>query len=539
MIHRNIAAAVLFASLAVARTASAELPDKNSDREGWIKGSMAGTPASFCGPGAAKDRTGPADPDFMANQVASQWEGVTPADADLDKALYLANALCKFPGNPDLQKKLTPLWDAWVAHYGFGKADLADVATSFEKGRKRIPRQDRAPADTRLADAEGPTQLLVAKASLVTSYNMSFMSYAEMIDGLASPSQHLLAAFVAECVDSYHGSIARWAICKQDALALDRKKLDDELAKATIDPEDRLEAKMKFVRLQAAVKAQQTKFAAEAAKDGGVEKVIDTIPAAATKAWTEAADKYGPLLAWSYKLVDDQRLNTKKVFEGCEAELLKHLGTYLSEKKPTTADALKDAFRDNVGSQLATGAERCFVRNAAAQKFWAEQNSGHGSHRGLRTEIWHALAGATIEFDTNRGSDPLGLPPAVTLYASGSGSWSSGTIATFKDAGDNVDLTFKKETWKETVCKQWKETNKIDGISSDGKLIYRSNCVKTGTETRSSTAEPVSVPKVYAAGLKVGVSAVFARNSDGTGYPTTIYADKKRTTIAGAFGVTW
>ena len=54
---------------------------------------MAGTPASFCGPGAVKDRTGPADPDFMTGQVAKQWDGVAPADADLDQAIYLAGAL--------------------------------------------------------------------------------------------------------------------------------------------------------------------------------------------------------------------------------------------------------------------------------------------------------------------------------------------------------------------------------------------------------------------------------------------------------------
>jgi hypothetical protein len=540
VLQRKLALTLLpLASLLASAPAAAELPDKNKDREGWIKGSMAGTPATFCGPGAAKDRTGPADPDFIADQVAKQWDGVAPGDADLDKAQYLANAICKFPGNPDLQKRLMPLWDAWVAHFGFGKADLADIATLFDKSHKRIPRPDRAPADTRLADAEGPMQVLVAKANQTTSYNMGFMSLAEMLDTLAAPSQHLVAAFVAECVDSYHGSIGRWAICKQDALGLDRKKLDAELAKDTIDPSHRLEAKIKFVRLQAAVKAAQAKYAAEADKDGGVEKVIDTVPAAAAKEWAELSGKHGALLAWSYKMIDDARLNSKKPFDGCEADFLTHLTPYLTEKKPATTDALKDAFKDNIGSQLAAGAERCFVRNAAAQKFWADQNSGHGGYRGLRTTIWHALAGAAIEFDKDRGSDGMGLPPAVTLYARGTSSSSSGTIATAKETGDNLDITFKKETWKEKVCQQWKETNKIDGISNDGKLIYRTTCVKTGTETRSSTAEPVSVPKQYAAGLKVGVAASFARNSDGAGYPVAIYADKKREKLAGAFGVTY
>ena len=108
------------------------------------------------------------------------------------------------------------------------------------------------------------------------------------------------------------------------------------------------------------------------------------------------------------------------------------------------------------------------------------------------------------------------------------------------DTGDAFELTFKKETWKEQVCKQWKESNRIDGIDpATGKLIYRTSCVKTGTETRSSTATPVTVPKALATGLAVGVAASFVRNGDGTGYPTAVYADKKRTKLVGAFGVTY
>ena len=501
--------------------------------------SFLGISVSFCGPGAAKDRTGPADPDFMTGQVAKQWDGVAPADADLDQAIYLAGALCKFPGNPDLQKALTPLWKAFVDFYGFGPADLADVAVLFDQNRKRIEFPSHGPADTRLADVDGPVQALVAKDLLVTSYGMTFMSYAELLDATAKPSQHLLAAFVTQCVDSYSGSIARWAICKQDALGLDRKRFDAELAQATIDPSDRLTLKMKFVRLQLAVKAVAARYDADAAKDDGVAKVINDLPAMAAKTWADDSAAYGPALAWAYKQLDAARLNSKKAFDGCEPELLTHLTTYLKAKKPATPQDLTNAFKDDIGSQLAAGAERCFVRNDGARSFWAEQNSGHGASLGLRTAIWTALASTKIDFDTNRGSDPLGLPAPVTLYANASMSWSSGTIATLKDAGDAVAITFKKETWKEQVCKQWKETNRIDGISAEGKLIYRSNCVKLGTETRSSTAQPVTVPKVYAAGLKVGVAATFVRSTDGAAYPTAIYTDKKRTKLAGAFGVVY
>ncbi|MBK9037281.1 MAG: hypothetical protein IPL61_39570 [Myxococcales bacterium] len=531
------AAVILVTAALGGSVARADLPDKNKDREGWIKASMTGPQAAFCASIEPKKLTGGADPDFVANQVASQWDGVAPAEATLDTALFLANALCKFPGNPPLQQKLLPLWQSFLTFYGLGKADLADFAILANPDRARIDTPTKAPKDARLGELAGRMQALAASEQIETSYGMDFMSYAQLLDTTAAPSEHLKVAFVTLCVDGYHGSIARWAICKADAQALDRARFDQELAGPTVDPRHRLEAKMNFVRLQRAVAAQAKKFADEAAKDDGVAKVIDALPAAATKAWADERGTYADALAWAGKLVDDARANNKKLMAGCEEQLVTHLATYLKARAPRTVDDLKDVFKDNVGSQLAAAAAVCFVRNDAARKFWSDWSTGYAQHWGVRTQIWYALASEKIEFDTDRGNDPLGLPKPVVLYANTSAAGSMGTIATMKANGDAFDITFKKETWKETVCKQWKETNKVSGIDlKTGKLIYRGYCAKTGTETRSSTATPVSVPTAYAAGLKVGVPARFARNDDGTAYPTAIYGDKKRTKLIGAFG---
>ncbi len=541
-LKRSIATIVLGCAVTVGATATAraELPDKNQDREGWIKASMAGKQAAFCPAVAPKDLTGGADPDFVANQVAKQWDGVALVEAELDTALFLANALCKFPGNPDLQAKLTPLWKGFLAFYGLGAGDVADLIAAQTPGRARIEAPTRAPKDTRFADVDARTQALVAKDLLVTSYGMDFMSYAEMLDTAAAPSEHLKLAFVEQCVDSYHGSIGRWAICKADALGLDRARFDKELAAATIDPRDRLNAKLRFVRVQQAVKAQAEKFAAEAAKDSGVAKVIDALPAAATAAFADDQAKHGALLAWTFKLVDDERAHNKKLLDGCDATLRTHLATYLAARAPRTQDELRDAFKDAIGSQLASAAAICFVRNPAAQTFWGRYALGFARRWGVRTAIWHALASEKIEFDTNRGNDGVGLPKPVVLYANGTSGGSSGTIATMKEEGDAFAITFKKETWKEPVCKVWKETNRVEAINFDtGKLIYRSYCAKQGFEKRSSTATPVTVAKADAAGLKVGVSAAFVRNDDGTAYPVAVFADKKRTKVVGAFGVTY
>ncbi|MBL0216941.1 MAG: hypothetical protein IPQ07_24065 [Myxococcales bacterium] len=515
-------------------------PDKQTDRAGWIKASMDGRQAAFCGPVKPKDLSGGADPDFVANQVKKQWEGVKLSEVSLGDALPLATALCKFPGNADLQAALSPLWQGFVKFYGFGAADLADFAAVQDPGQATLPLETRAPKDARLADGDALTQALVAKSLLVTSYGMDFMSYAELLDTTPTTSEHLKAAFVEQCVDSYHGSIARWAICKDDALSLDRKRFDRELATAKIDARHRLEDKVRFVKLQQAVKLRADQYAAEAAKDGGVAKVIDAIPASAAKTWEDDRGPHQALLAWTYKLVDDARANNKKLMDGCEAELRTHLATYLGAKKPATSNDLKNVFRDDIGSQLGNAAALCFVRNEAAQKFWSDWSSGFAQRWGRRTMIWHALVSEKIDFDTNRGNDPLGLPRPVITYANASTSGSSGTIATMQESDTGFAITFKKESWKEPVCKQWKETNKIDGIDpQSGKLIYRTVCTKSGMETRTNTPTPVTVDKAYATGLKIGVASSFVRNSDGSAYPVAIYSDKKRTKLVGAFGISF
>lgn len=534
-----LSATGLVALLATASTAAADLPNKNTDREGWIKASMTGTQAAFCGPTAPKQLGGGADPDFVADQVAKQWDGVAPEEADLDTALFLANALCKFPGNPNLQAKLMPLWQSFVSFYGLtGAADTADFVALATKDRTRIDTPSKAPADTRFADADGRTQALIAKSLLQTSYGMEFMSYAEMLDTAAKPSEHLKAAFVEECVDGYHGSLGRWAICQDDARGLDRKRFDAELAGPSIDPRDRLSAKLRFVKLTRAVAAADAKWKALADKDDGVAKVLTGLPGEARQAF--AAVAADPILAWSFQLVDDARANNKKLLNGCEDTLRTHLTTYLTAKAPRSRDDLRDAFKDEVGSQLANAAALCFVRNPAAQLFWNRWSTGYTERWGVRTAIWHALAGAKVEFDTDLGRDPIGLPKPVVLFANGHAGTSGGTIAKLTPDGDNLVITFKKETWKEPVCKQWKETNRVDSIDwKSGQLVYRSVCVKRGFEKRSSQATPVTVTKTYAAGLKVGTIATFARNDDGTGYPIEIFADKKREKLVGAFGVTY
>ncbi len=271
-----------------------------------------------------------------------------------------------------------------------------------------------------------------------------------------------------------------------------------------------------------------------------LKTVIETIPIVALAQWDKESAPYKELLAWVHKVVDDARARNKKLMNGCEHQLRKHLATYLQAKQPRILEDLKYAFRDNIGSQLAAAASLCLVRKPAAQKYWANASAGFAEHWGPRTAIWHALASAKIDFDTDRGRDPLGLPKPVILYFNGSSGYPTGPIAKMKEAGDTIEVSFKKITWKERICKAWRQTNKVDRIDfRSGKIIYRSYCTKYGTEKRSSQATPVTVDKGDAAGLKKKLPVRFVRDADGNGYPVTVFASNKRKKIIGAFGITY
>ena len=89
-----------------------------------------------------------------------------------------------------------------------------------------------------------------------------------------------------------------------------------------------------------------------------------------------------------------------------------------------------------------------------------------------------------------------------------------GKVAALDRKGANVVIRFQDivSSWSEgTDCY---ETNRIDGISSDGKLIYREACAGKANHTEVQKVPPAMVPADEAAGLHGGDEIVgFARGT--------------------------
>ena len=108
-------------------------------------------------------------------------------------------------------------------------------------------------------------------------------------------------------------------------------------------------------------------------------------------------------------------------------------------------------------------------------------------------------------------------------------------VAPAKD--DMVKVTFKKETWVEDLF-NCKETNRIDRIGDDGKIIYREICHPAGTKKHELKEEPVLVEKRFAGALKAGrfLEMRVTEGGDRVAMPLGVYATKDKKQLTGYLG---
>jgi hypothetical protein len=110
-----------------------------------------------------------------------------------------------------------------------------------------------------------------------------------------------------------------------------------------------------------------------------------------------------------------------------------------------------------------------------------------------------------------------------------------GVIASVSRAAKGVHVTFvKKHTrYMSQTCV---ETNRPDRITSDGKIIYRTECHDAGMKNGTSGADPVDLPERFAGALRPGRYAAFNMQL-GRGAPHLVWADANRKRLVAVAGV--
>jgi hypothetical protein len=234
-----------------------------------------------------------------------------------------------------------------------------------------------------------------------------------------------------------------------------------------------------------------------------------------------------------------------KAHAGCSSVFEPLFVKAIADKKPADLDAFKVAFRDTfihyTGLAFAT-CEAIDGHNLVASAY-ASQIIGTPAARGpvdaARSAAMEVLFANADDIDGVRDMTPQRGAPTVRLDVSPPPSKETqaviAAVAPGKD--DMIKVTFKKETWVEQLY-NCKETNRIDRISDDGKIIYREICSPAGTKKHELKEEPVLVEKRFAGALKPG-RFLEMRVTDGANrvaMPLRVYATKDKKQLSGYLG---
>jgi hypothetical protein len=126
--------------------------------------------------------------------------------------------------------------------------------------------------------------------------------------------------------------------------------------------------------------------------------------------------------------------------------------------------------------------------------------------------------------------DPSDIPyPGKPLDSNATneidGTHDVGVIAAVTKTTTGVHVTFPKSR-VQVMDRKCVETNRIDRVAADGKVIYRQECHDTGLVWNDTTPQPVDVRAPYTAGLQAGRFAKFDDMLGSDVIPLSVFSDK-------------
>ena len=328
---------------------------------------------------------------------------------------------------------------------------------------------------------------------------------------------------------------AAYVACGTDARRLDRAKLDKELANPKFNEYARVNAREVWTLAKTVSDRLSASFKQMADKDEAYKKIFFDGP---EKGWADwqaayAANKEGVDAAFDY----EKKFYgpSKKALSGCGDKLRKGFATYIQSKKPATADEAKKAALDMIGYPLTEALALCEAVEGRLQiaQTYVKLLEGDGrglppDRRGPRYAAYTAALGHLSDILADRDKFPVKqfylrinrperrMKDGAKGYYDNKVIWAEdpkGTIASATKKGDVVEVTWKPVTTyiMNRVCKP---NHRILMINNSGHIIYDSDCTMGDPPKLPVTSKngPILVPERVAAGLKAGVTGVFAVN---------------------------
>ncbi len=241
---------------------------------------------------------------------------------------------------------------------------------------------------------------------------------------------------------------------------------------------------------------------------------------------------------------------------GCEAEFWTPLAKLVAAKHPANVEAGADAMHDQTTYMLGRGLLACAELDnradvvATFDRPLESAPVGSGPEQAVQWALIryinaHADSLESEKLDSNTFAVFM-RNDALDTRTSPSLNEIKGVVASVSPATSGwMKVTFKTESWMEDDF-DCVETNKIDGIKSDGTLVYRQRCTFKGQSKHQSTEPPVVVEARFAGALKPGRLAELGetRNAGGEGerraVPKLVRASKDaKAPMVGYLGFSW
>ena len=458
----------------------------------------------------------PAWCDSAAMKKVNSWTAGGMDEVGSKDPLRAFPALVAQTCNPDRDadpKQVDAARASWSTRLDLTEADWADLAAWVALSQGERNGLNLKYFGTKLAlSAHDPLDQFAAIA--YTKYSAGDAHYlTDVLDTRLSEAGRL--AYIRTCLDSRKP--AEWAMCNDDILALDAKKLSAEIRSNKTRPaHERAMVRIVFEQMRPRIAERAAAVKELQAEEPGYAKLFE-IASAARKSHRIPAETLSVALA-----MDDAAVtNSNKAYAGCDDKTWPVLKAAIAAIPASKFANLKDepgnTFLDNVANVLvndpaasvAAGAHViCHSADAdALVQALAENMARWAGYRGPRNAALTAMMAANVELD-QRGAQVEW--PTIRRFGSVSGETimfaGRGAVSGFKADGDKATVEFVKKLRKETVCTDWKDTNRVIAISPSGTFIYDYICTKHGTITKNDAPAPQKVHARYAEGVKVGTT---------------------------------
>jgi hypothetical protein len=327
----------------------------------------------------------------------------------------------------------------------------------------------------------------------------------------------------------------RYFMCGMDAKLLNKAAYEAEVDATELDAPHKATMKAIWGPLQAYVQRAEAVTASRAA-DPAYKQVLDA-EAAGLKDWDRFYGENKALIDATMAVedkwfaTDGMTRVTKQVELGCEP-VRAGWQKWLADKKLTSAKQVPDAVKgDELGTITLRALALCDAagRVQPAATMEAEALERNFPFRGARMHaVWSAMAalGKLIPDNVVPVMQPLKGPDYVyaqvtkalesgdNFHVERGDHLEQGKIDKVVASGDDVNVTFKKESWMEPDMQCYDLPSRY-WSQSEGRYKHDFACKQIGQHKETSQLPPALVPAAYAKGLKSGQVATLRTGKRG------------------------